>query len=82
MSAPRKSPKPIEAIHASFGLAVRRIREALGINQGDLAKRVGLTRTSVVNIEAGRQRVILDDVESFARALGTTPKHLLKGIWW
>ncbi len=82
MTAPRKIGKPIEAIHQSVGLAVRRIREALGIDQGSLAKRVGLTRTSIVNIEAGRQRIILDDVEVFARALGTTPKHLMKGIWW
>ncbi len=82
MTAPRKSPKPIEAVHQSLGLAVRRIREAIGVNQEELAKRVGLTRTSLVNIEAGRQRVILDDVEVFARALGTTPKHLMKGIWW
>jgi len=82
MTALRKHPKPIEAVHQSLGLAVRRIREALGVDQEELAKRVGLTRTSVVNIEAGRQRVILDDVETFARALGTTPKHLMKGIWW
>jgi transcriptional regulator with XRE-family HTH domain len=82
MSAPRKAPKPIEAVHASIGLAIRRIREVLGMDQGSLAKAVGLTRTSITNIEAGRQRIILDDVESFARALGTTPKHLMKGIWW
>jgi DNA-binding XRE family transcriptional regulator len=58
------------------------IRETLGIQQGELAARVFLERTSVVNIEAGRQRLQLQTVEAFARALGTTPKHLLKGIWW
>jgi hypothetical protein len=26
--------------------------------------------------------MLLHGVEAFARALGTTPKHLLKGIWW
>ena len=61
---------------------MRLLRETLGITQDELGKRVGLTRTSVVNIEQGRQRVLLDDVEDFARAIGTTPKHLLKGIWW
>lgn len=82
MTAPRNIKKPIEAVHQSVGLAIRRVREAIGLDQSSLAKRVGLTRTSITNIEAGRQRVILDDVEAFARALGTTPKHLMKGIWW
>lgn len=36
----------------------------------------------VLKLEIGRQRFLLDGVEDFARALGTTPKHLLKGIWW
>ena len=82
MSAARNQPKSIEAVHGAVGLSIRRIREALGLDQAEVARRVGLTRTSLANIEAGRQRVILDDVESFARALGTTPKHLMKGIWW
>lgn len=73
----------IEAVHKAVGARIRMIRETLGIQQNELAKRVnGLTRTSVVNIESGRQRLQLQTVESFARALGTTARHLLKGIWW
>ena len=72
----------IEAVHQQVGLRIRSIRETLGVTQLDLAKRVGLTRTSLNNIEAGRQRLLLHGVEAFARALGTTPRQLLKGIWW
>ena len=75
-------PKPIEACHISVGIRIRMIRETLGLSQGDLAKRVGLQRVSVTNIEVGRQRLLLDGIERFATDLGTTPKHLLKGIWW
>jgi transcriptional regulator with XRE-family HTH domain len=64
------------------GMRIRRIREMLGITQDDLAKRVGLKRVSVTNTEMGRQRLLLDGVERYAEALGTTPKALLKGIWW
>lgn len=64
------------------GLRIRQIREMLGITQTDLANRVGHKRVSVTNIEIGRQRLLLDTVERFAAALGTTPKALLKGIWW
>ena len=74
--------KPIEACHQAVGFRIRLVREALCMTQDDLAQRVGMKRTSVTNIEIGRQRLLLDSVEDFARALGTTPKHLLKGIWW
>lgn len=74
--------KPPEPVYAQFGLRMRRICETLGIDQNELGKRVGLTRTSINNIFQGRQRVLLDDVEKFAHALSTSEKHLLKGIWW
>jgi transcriptional regulator with XRE-family HTH domain len=74
--------KPIESCHSAVGVRVRMIREALGLSQEDLAKRVNLRRVSVTNIEAGRQRLLLDGVERFATALGTTPRHIMKGIWW
>ncbi len=74
--------KPIEACHISVGIRIRMIREMLGLTQDDLANRVGLKRVSVTNTEVGRQRLLLDGIERYATALGTTPKHLLKGIWW
>ncbi len=75
-------PKPMEAVYIAFGARVRMIREAMGIDQATLAERVGLQRTSITNIEAGRQRVLLADVQKFADGFGVTTKHLLKGIWW
>lgn len=74
--------EPIEAVYQSIAARIRLIRETLGVDQAELGKRVGLTRTSITNFEAGRQRILLDDVENFAKALGVTPKHLMKGIWW
>lgn len=72
---------PIQPVYRQFGSKIESIRTALGISQAELAKRVGLERTSVCNIEAGRQRVLLDDVEKFAAAFGTSPKFLMRGIW-
>lgn len=73
---------PVEAVYQSLGARVRMIRETLGLSQADLAKKVGLTRVSVVNIEAGRQRLLAHTIETFAVGLGVSPKHLMKGIWW
>jgi transcriptional regulator with XRE-family HTH domain len=74
--------KPIEACHIAVGIRIRQIRETLGLQQEELAKRVGLTRASIANVEIGRQRLLLDGIERYAKALGTTPKQLLKGVWW
>lgn len=74
--------KPIEAVYAAIGARMRMIREVLAISQGELAERIGLERTSVVNIEAGRQRILAHQIADIAAALGTSPKNFLKGIWW
>ena len=79
---PDPSAIKMEAVYLAVAARIRMIRETLGLDQGELAKRVGLNRTSVTNIEIGRQRIALHKLEDFAAALGTTPKNLLKGVWW
>lgn len=71
----------VEPIYAAIGLRVRRLRLGLGVTQGELAESVGLTRTSIVNFEAGNQRCKLHDIEAMADELNSTPRELLKGIW-
>ncbi len=71
----------IELCYRQFGLKVEQLRNALGWTQTELAKKVDLQRTSVTNIEIGRQRVNLHMVQKFAEAFGTTPKQLMRGIW-
>ena len=72
----------IELVHAQVGLRMRAMRDTLGIDQKELGRRLGLDRTSIANIETGRQRLQLHTVEKIATAFGCTPKHLMKGIWW
>ena len=72
---------PTERVYVKLGQRIKFIREMLGITQVKLAKKIGITRTSLTNVEAGRQRVLLHSVLLYARALHTQPEHLLKGIW-
>jgi len=81
MSEADKNSVPIEPIYGAIGTRCAYIRSTLGLTQGEIAKRLNMTRTSLVNFEAGRQRFMLHKIEELARALGTTPKHLLKGLW-
>lgn len=73
--------KEIEPIYRLFGAKVQMLRDTLCLTQAELALRVGLSRGAVANIETGKQRVLLGDVEKFANAFGTRPKVFLKGIW-
>lgn len=58
-------------IYKFFGQRVLAERTALGLSQDDLARRVDLSRASIANIEAGRQRVLLHQVLALAHALGS-----------
>jgi len=49
----------------------------LGDTAEELAKQLSLTRTSVINIEKGRQQVFVHTLTDLARALGVSPSHLL-----
>ena len=49
----------IDSFYASVGGKVRLARVAADVSQELLAQRVGLTRSSIANLEAGRQRVAL-----------------------
>ena len=60
---------PMPFMYREVGKLVRAHRQKLGLSQAALATRVGHTRTSVTNIEAGRQRIPLDLLFTFASAL-------------
>jgi DNA-binding XRE family transcriptional regulator len=57
------------AYYRELGQRIQRARMALGLTQEGLASLVGLTRTSMVNIEKGRQKVLAHTLVRFARSL-------------
>jgi transcriptional regulator with XRE-family HTH domain len=57
------------AIYGTLGEAVLVRRKRLRLTQAQVAKKIGVSRESVANIEAGRQRVLLHHVYSLMRAL-------------
>lgn len=73
--------KPIEPVYRLLGAKIEQFRTLLGWTQADLAAKTQYSRGSIANIETGRQRLLLAEVERFATAFGTTPKQLMRGIW-
>jgi transcriptional regulator with XRE-family HTH domain len=73
--------QPVDGVHQrfyeQFGSRVRQARRLAGIKQEELGRRVGLNRSSISNVEIGRQRVPLHMLVVFAEALQVSAETLL-----
>ena len=70
----------MDSFYEEFGQRIRRARLNLGLNQEALGHRVGLERSSISNVEKGRQRVQLHMLLEFAAALDVPPIQLLPDL--
>jgi transcriptional regulator with XRE-family HTH domain len=68
---------PSPDFYQAVGRLIRQARDNVGLTQETLAARVSLTRTSVTNIEKGRQKLLLHTFCQFAEALAVSPAALL-----
>lgn len=66
-----------DRLYRLFGSRVRALREEKNVTQEELARRVDLSRTSITNIEKGRQRVLLHQMVEIAHALDAAPTELI-----
>ena len=66
-----------EAVYPAFGRRLRELREKKRVPQQELATFSGLTRSSIANIESGKQRVLLHQVLQFAVILDVAVGDLL-----
>jgi transcriptional regulator with XRE-family HTH domain len=67
----------VDQFYKEFGHRVRLARERAGVTQAHLAAAVGLTRSSVANLEAGRQKILLHVLLIMANLLDVEPVELL-----
>lgn len=63
--------------YATFGQMLAKARRRQHVSQEMLAEELGLSRTSITNMEKGRQPVQLHTVYTIARFLSTDLKELL-----
>jgi transcriptional regulator with XRE-family HTH domain len=66
--------------YISLAKRIQKLRIQNEMKQADLAKKVGLSRPSLANIEAARQNVYLHQIPLFAKAFRISSANLLKGI--
>ena len=67
----------MDGLYEQFGKQLRGLREDAGLTQDQVAERVKLKRTSITNIERGRQHIALHQLYLLAAAVGKTPSDLL-----
>lgn len=67
-------------IYGIMGRVLREAREQVGRTQEDVARAVSLTRTSLTNIEKGRQKLLLHTFAEIAKFLGRSPSELLAEV--
>lgn len=73
------TPEETDRFYVDFGRRVRAARASGELTQQALADALGLTRSSVANIEAGRQRALLHITAAIASATGVAASELLPG---
>lgn len=66
--------------YAAAGLKIRNARNRERLTQETLASRVSLTRTSIINIEKGKQQLLVHTLVDLARALNVRPGDLLPDV--
>lgn len=65
------------AAYEHIGRRVATFRKDAGLSQSDLALAVGLTRSSISNIEKGRQKMLIHTLLEIADVLRIPPYSLL-----
>lgn len=67
----------VDELYKQFGRRLRDFRREAKLTQDQVAERVRLKRTSITNIERGRQHIALHQLFLLASAVGVSPAELL-----
>ncbi len=67
-------------VRVRFGRRIRQLREERGWTQEDVAKRFGIDRSFLSDIERGHRNVSLITQETLAEGFGITLAKLMAGV--
>jgi transcriptional regulator with XRE-family HTH domain len=65
-------------LQRTVGRNIRRLRQARGVSQEDLAAEIGVHRTYMGGVERGERNLTLQSLERLAGRLGVSPLSLLE----
>ena len=67
----------MNTLYKEIGQRIKRQRENKNLSQEELAIKIGLTRTSITNLEAGRQNISLKTLLNISDALNIDARNFL-----
>lgn len=67
-----------KSIYTKLGQNLKKIRAEEKMSQGDIARKLGVDRGYISNIENGKKNPTLATIERLANALGISVDELLK----
>lgn len=76
---PKEKPELPKGIEDGIGIRLKAAREAKGMSQSDLHTKTGLSRTVLINYEAGRHKPGTRELRLLCDALEVSPNHLIYG---
>jgi transcriptional regulator with XRE-family HTH domain len=71
------SDEAVDQLYKAIGDQIQAARARSRMTQTELAQRVGRTRSSIANIEAGRQRAMIHTLLQIADVLGVALRELV-----
>jgi transcriptional regulator with XRE-family HTH domain len=72
---------PKSAGHKQFAAWVKETREAMGMSQSQLARRIGKSQGYVARTETGERRMDVVEFIEFAEALGSSPVKMFQRVY-
>ncbi len=70
-------PSNTKGLYEAIGVRIKDVRRSRGLTQAALASSLFLSRTSLANIERGRQRILVHTLIEIANALGVAIAALI-----
>lgn len=67
-------------VREQLGKRIKRLREERGISQRKFALMIGMDRSYLISVEAGRRNIAIDNLAKIARGLDVTLSELMDGI--
>jgi transcriptional regulator with XRE-family HTH domain len=74
---PKNPPMPVTSYSVVVGNVLAQLREKRGLNQGQVAQRVGVAQATWSRIESGSSAFTIEQLAEFAQALGVKPYEVL-----
>jgi transcriptional regulator with XRE-family HTH domain len=71
--------KRVEPVYIKIGALMARLRLGASMRQEDVAKKLKISRASLANMEAGRQRIMLHHIMAIAKVMNVPVKAILRG---